>query len=75
MLAQEQMPQDVRDAVVAIEDRRFYKHHGVDLRAIVRAASVNLSSGQILEGGSTITQQLVKNLYVGDATTLPPQDR
>ncbi len=69
VLTRSDMPQHVRDAVVVIEDRRFFTHHGVDLRAIARAAYVNLSSGHIVEGGSTLTQQLVKNLYVGDATS------
>jgi penicillin-binding protein 1A len=67
VLTRDQMPQDVRDAVVAIEDRRFYEHSGLDLRSILRAAAVDLSHGQLVEGGSTITQQLVKNLYTGDA--------
>ena len=70
VLTQDQMTQDARDAVVAIEDRRFYEHAGVDLRSIVRAAAVDLSHGQVIEGGSTITQQLVKNLYTGDAQSL-----
>src|SRR5207247_6709042 len=61
-----QMTQNIRDAVVAIEDRRFYTHHGVDPEAILRAAVNDLRSGHVVEGGSTITQQLVKNLYVGD---------
>lgn len=65
-----QMPQSMRDATVAIEDRRFYWHHGFDLQAIARAAYDDAVSGQIVEGGSTITQQLVKNLYVGNADTL-----
>ena len=69
VLPRNAMTQDVRDAVVVIEDRRFFTHHGVDLQAILRAAYVNLSSGRIVEGGSTITQQLVKNLYVGDETS------
>ena len=60
----------VRDAAVAIEDRRFYVHTGVDVRAIARAAVVNTRAGEVVEGGSTITQQLVKNLFVGDANTL-----
>ena len=55
---------------MAIEDRRFYYHHGVDMRAIARAAVVNADEGAVVEGGSTITQQLVKNLYVGTADTL-----
>ncbi|HEX2422747.1 MAG TPA: transglycosylase domain-containing protein, partial [Actinomycetota bacterium] len=61
-----QMTQNIRDAVVAIEDRRFYSHHGVDPEAILRAAVNDLRSGHVVEGGSTITQQLVKNLYTGD---------
>ena len=60
----------IRDAAVAIEDRRFYYHHGFDVPAIVRAAYVNAAAGTVVEGGSTITQQLVKNLYVGGADTL-----
>ena len=53
----------MHDATVAIEDERFYKHGGVDYEGIVRAAFKNLESGEALEGGSTITQQLVRNLY------------
>ena len=64
------MPAYLRDAVVAIEDRRFYYHHGVDGRAIARAAYMNAAEGSVVEGGSTITQQLVKILYVGSADTL-----
>jgi penicillin-binding protein 1A len=69
VLRERQMSPDVRDAAVAIEDRRFYVHHGVDARAIARAAVVNVNEGAVVEGGSTITQQLVKNLYVGTAET------
>jgi penicillin-binding protein 1A len=66
VLPRRQIPDTLRNAAVAIEDRRFYQHHGVDLQAIARAASVNVSSGRVVEGGSTITQQLVKLLYTGD---------
>jgi penicillin-binding protein 1A len=69
VLAYAQMPQSIKDATVAIEDQRFWYHHGVDGRALLRAAYINLRSGRIVEGGSTITQQLVKNLYVGDERT------
>ena len=69
MLGYTQMPQSIKDAVIAIEDQRFWYHHGVDGRALLRAAYINVLSGQIVEGGSTITQQLVKNLYVGDEQT------
>jgi penicillin-binding protein 1A len=69
VLGSDQMPDSIREAAVAIEDRRFYWHHGVDLQAIVRAAYEDADAGHLVEGGSTITQQLVKNLYVGDADT------
>src|SRR5687768_1923231 len=58
------MPKALRQAVVAIEDERFYQHDGVDLRAIARALVANVSSGDIEEGGSTITQQYVKNVII-----------
>lgn len=70
VLSRREMPASLRSASVAIEDRRFYDHHGVDPQAVVRAAFVNAAAGEVVEGGSTITQQLVKNLYVGDAPTL-----
>jgi penicillin-binding protein 1A len=58
-------------ATIAIEDRRFYDHGGVDFQAIARAALTDLQRGQIVQGGSTITQQLVRNLYIGsDRRTL-----
>jgi penicillin-binding protein 1A len=69
VLTAEEMSPFLRDATVAIEDRRFYQHHGVDLQAILRAAYVNAQAGTVIEGGSTITQQLVKNIYVGGAVT------
>lgn len=65
-LAWSNIPQDCKDATVAIEDERFYKHTGVDYSAIVRAAIRNLSSGKTVQGGSTITMQLVRNLYLAD---------
>ena len=70
VLPTSQIPDWIRDAAVAIEDRRFYQHHGIDGRAIIRASYVNLRDGTIEEGGSTITQQLVKNLYTGGDRTL-----
>ena len=56
----------LRAATVAIEDERFYKHKGVDYNAIIRAGVRNLESGENLQGGSTITQQLVRALYIKD---------
>ena len=70
VLPSSEIPSWIRDAAVAIEDRRFYQHHGIDGRAILRASYVNLRDGSIEEGGSTITQQLVKNLYTGGERTL-----
>src|SRR5438876_175512 len=55
----------VRQASIAIEDRTFYKNNGVDLGGIVRAAMENYSSHRITQGGSTISQQLVKQVFIG----------
>lgn len=66
----EDIPEVMADATVAIEDQRFWDHAGVDLRALLRAAYVDLTGGRIVQGASTITQQLVKNLYVGNEETL-----
>ena len=57
-------PESLQQAVIAVEDRRFYSHHGFDFEGIARATLVNLQSGTIEEGASTITQQLVKNLFL-----------
>lgn len=67
-IVEPQMPQDIRNATVAIEDARFYKHGGVDYEGIIRAAIKNLESGKTVQGGSTITQQLVRALYIKDPT-------
>jgi penicillin-binding protein 1A len=63
------IPKHVRKAVVAIEDQRFYKHNGVDFRAVARALVENVKSGRISEGGSTITQQYVKNVIIAPGAT------
>jgi penicillin-binding protein 1A len=65
-IAWEDMPQHMRDATVAIEDERFYEHEGVDFNAIIRAGIKNIESGETVQGGSTITQQLVRALYIKD---------
>jgi membrane peptidoglycan carboxypeptidase len=57
-------------AVLAAEDRRFWRHKGIDLTAILRAARANLRAGAVVQGGSTISQQLIKNLVVGGDRTL-----
>ena len=56
-------------ATVAIEDRRFYQHGGVDYLGIARAAWTDVTAGKVVQGGSTITQQLVRNLYTGQERT------
>ncbi len=65
----EDLPQHLVDAVVSAEDRRFFDHDGVDARAIVRAWVANRRAGGVVQGGSTITQQLIKNRYFPDAET------
>src|SRR5688500_3510769 len=55
------VPEVLRDAVIAVEDSAFFEHQGVSVRGLVRAVKTNVSSGEVAEGGSTITQQLVKN--------------
>ena len=60
---------ELKSAIVAIEDRRFYDHMGFDLTGMGRAALVNIQHGRIEEGASTITQQLVKNLFLANEQT------
>ncbi|MBO1308736.1 PBP1A family penicillin-binding protein [Enterococcus sp. 669A] len=66
----EQISPYIKDAVVSTEDRRFYEHHGFDIRGIARAAFGSLTRGRITGGGSTITQQLAKNAYLSLDQTL-----
>lgn len=61
---------DVLNATIATEDKNFWTNPGVDILRIVRAALDNLQHGHVVEGGSTITQQLIKNLVVGNETTI-----
>src|SRR5205807_5431367 len=63
------IPEHVRIAVVAAEDKRFYQHKGIDERGLIRAFIGNLASSGRPQGGSTITQQIVKNLLVGEDLT------
>lgn len=63
------LPQHLIDAVISIEDRRFFEHRGVDLEGIARAARTNAEVGEIAQGGSTITQQYIKNVYLSGERT------
>ena len=60
-----EIPADVKDATISIEDQRFYKDDGIDVTGIFRAAVKDLTHGQALQGASTITMQLMRNLYLG----------
>ena len=64
------LPSFLPEAAVAVEDRRFYTHFGLDPVGIMRAAYVNLRSGRLVQGGSTITQQVAKTLFLTNARTL-----
>jgi penicillin-binding protein 1A len=64
----DRLPELLKQATVAIEDERFYRHEGVDYEGIVRAAVKNFINRETVEGGSTLTMQLVKNLYTADRT-------
>lgn len=58
-----EVPKIYKDAVIAVEDHRFYLHKGVDLLSIFRAILTNMRNGELIEGGSTISQQICKNTY------------
>lgn len=65
-----QIPVDLRSAVMAIEDTDFYHHWGINLRAIMRASFANLMAGRVVQGGSTLTQQLAKTIFLTRQKTL-----
>jgi penicillin-binding protein 1A len=60
----------IRKATIAVEDRRFFEHGGIDMEGIARAAVADVRAGAIVEGGSTITQQLVRDLYISQERTV-----
>jgi penicillin-binding protein 1B len=70
LLALHEVPELLLDALITMEDRRFSSHYGVDPMGILRAMVQNFRDGRVTQGGSTLTQQLVKNLYLDDARTL-----
>ena len=59
------IPAPLINALIAVEDRNFYSHAGIDLKGIARSIYVNLTAGRVIQGGSTLTQQLVKNMFLG----------
>ncbi len=65
----DQMPQHLINAILAVEDQRFYNHQGIDIARIAGAALANIRSGRVTQGASTVTQQLVKNLHLSPART------
>jgi penicillin-binding protein 1A len=66
----EDLPEHIPNAFIAIEDRRFYSHFGIDLIGLARAMVTNIRAGGIVQGGSTLTQQLAKNLFFNPERTL-----
>jgi penicillin-binding protein 1A len=70
LITYDELPKHLVDAIVAIEDRRFWIHPGVDVQGVVRAAAENMEAGAIVQGGSTITQQYIKNVLLNDSVTL-----
>ncbi len=64
------IPAFLQQAVLAVEDARFYEHNGIDLQGIARALMKNVSKGEMVQGGSTITQQLIKNKFLNSERTL-----
>lgn len=70
VIRHDDIPQSIRLATIASEDANFYTHQGIDILAILRALKVDIVSGEIRQGGSTITQQLARNLYLTRERTL-----
>ena len=66
----DQLPPYLPEALLATEDRRFYSHFGLDLRGLLRATLANIQAGHVVQGGSTITQQLAKNVFLTPDRTI-----
>ena len=64
IVSSDQIAPIMKQAIVAIEDRRFYEHRGIDMRGMVRAVWADVRHNKVVQGGSTITQQFVKNSYI-----------
>ena len=70
IIRSEELPQYVIDAIVWTEDRRFYEHFGFDVVSFTRAMITNLFAGRFAQGGSTLTQQVAKNLFLTNKKTI-----
>ena len=70
LIKRDEMPPVLVDALIAVEDRSFYDHWGIDVKGIARAAVANLRAGRAVQGGSTLTQQLVKNFFLTNVRTV-----
>lgn len=70
ILSSSEIPDNMKHAVVAIEDERFYQHYGIDIVGITRAMIKNIKAGRVVQGASTLTQQLVKNAFLTSEKTL-----
>lgn len=68
-VSSEDIPADAKAAIISIEDKKFYRHHGVDYKAIVRAFVAMVKNGEVTQGGSTITMQLARNIYLSTEQT------
>ncbi|RMF15817.1 MAG: penicillin-binding protein 1B [Gammaproteobacteria bacterium] len=70
LISRKELPDVMVKALILTEDRDFYSHHGISLKGIARAAWQNLKAGRVVQGGSTLTQQLVKNFYLSAERSL-----
>ncbi len=68
-LSIDEIPEDVKNAIISIEDKKFYKHHGIDYKAIARAVFAMIRDGEVTQGASTITQQLARTVFLNQEKT------